>query len=172
MVKMTSVLLQWKFKYEYMCVYIYAHTHIYIHMYIGNGGGDIRGSKCLHWANMSWCLIADTMLNTKLKKIRHISQDMSSKWPTRSHDISRNDIESSLIFHWSVDWIVCVLYAQLIVTQYSNAMDLARHWLRSWIVACPESKVHVAHPGPTGPGWAPCWPYDPWYLGDGTKPLP
>ena len=130
----------------YVCIYTCTNTHIYIHMYIGSGGGDIWGSKCLHWANMSWCLIADTMLNTKLKKIRHISQDMSSKWPTRSHDISRNDIESSLIFHWSVDWIVCVLYAQLTVTQYCNAMDLARHLLRSWIMPALKARC-------MGPTW-------------------
>ena len=29
----------------------------------------------------------------------------------------------------------------------------------------PDSKVHGAYMGPTGPRWAPCWPYDPCYLG-------
>ena len=29
----------------------------------------------------------------------------------------------------------------------------------------PDNKVHGAHLGPTGPRWAPCWPYEPCYLG-------
>ena len=27
----------------------------------------------------------------------------------------------------------------------------------------PDSKVHEAHLGPTGPRWAPCWPHEPCY---------
>ena len=29
----------------------------------------------------------------------------------------------------------------------------------------PDSKVHGAHLGPTGPWWAPGWPHAPCYLG-------
>ena len=29
----------------------------------------------------------------------------------------------------------------------------------------PDSKVHGAHLGPTGPRWAPCWPHELCYLG-------
>ena len=29
----------------------------------------------------------------------------------------------------------------------------------------PESRVHEAHLGPTGPNWAPCWPHEPCYQG-------
>ena len=29
----------------------------------------------------------------------------------------------------------------------------------------PDSKVHVAHLGPVGPRWAPCWPHEPCYQG-------
>ena len=29
----------------------------------------------------------------------------------------------------------------------------------------PDSKVHGAHLGPTGPRWAQCWPHEPCYLG-------
>ena len=32
-------------------------------------------------------------------------------------------------------------------------------------IACPDSKVHGAHLGPTGPRWAPCWPHELCYLG-------
>ena len=28
----------------------------------------------------------------------------------------------------------------------------------------PDSKVHGANTGPTGPRWAPCWPHEPCYL--------
>ena len=30
----------------------------------------------------------------------------------------------------------------------------------------PDSKVHGAHLGPTGPRWAPCWPHELCYLGN------
>ena len=33
----------------------------------------------------------------------------------------------------------------------------------------PDSKVHGAHLGPTGPRWAPCWPHELCYLGHNTK---
>ena len=29
----------------------------------------------------------------------------------------------------------------------------------------PDSKVHVAHLGPVGPRWAPCWSHEPCYQG-------
>ena len=32
----------------------------------------------------------------------------------------------------------------------------------------PDSKVHGAHLGPTGPRWAPCWPHELCYLGSVT----
>ena len=32
-------------------------------------------------------------------------------------------------------------------------------------VIIPDSKVHGAHLGPTGPSWAPCWPHELCYLG-------
>ena len=34
----------------------------------------------------------------------------------------------------------------------------------------PDSKVHGAHLGTTGPRWAPCWPHEPCYLGPHTSP--
>ena len=33
------------------------------------------------------------------------------------------------------------------------------------LLAVPDSKVHGAHLGLTGPRWAPCWPHKPCYLG-------
>ena len=34
-----------------------------------------------------------------------------------------------------------------------------------WPNNYPDSKVHGAHLGPTGPRWAPCWPHELCYLG-------
>ena len=34
-----------------------------------------------------------------------------------------------------------------------------------WKNGYPDSKVHGAHLGPTGPRWAPCWPHELCYLG-------
>ena len=36
------------------------------------------------------------------------------------------------------------------------------------LVVAPDSKVHVAHLGPLGPSWAPCWLHEPCYQG-GTE---
>ena len=45
-----------------------------------------------------------------------------------------------------------------------------KHWIRSEALWCilsiktvPDSKVHGAYMGPTGPRWAPCWPHEPCY---------
>ena len=46
-----------------------------------------------------------------------------------------------------------------------------RHWLCvsltlfTFYWSIPDSKVHGANMGPTGPRWAPCWPHELCYLG-------
>ena len=39
------------------------------------------------------------------------------------------------------------------------------HWWKSHQSENPDSKVHGAHLGPTGPRWAPCWRHESCYLG-------
>ena len=41
-----------------------------------------------------------------------------------------------------------------------------QQWLERWAIGnIPDSKVHGAHLGPTGPRWAPWWPHELCYLG-------
>ena len=38
-----------------------------------------------------------------------------------------------------------------------------------WVLD-PDSEVHGAHLGPTGPRWAPCWPHELCYVGTFSRP--
>ena len=45
------------------------------------------------------------------------------------------------------------------------------HWIVFSVHSVPDSKVHGAHLGPTGPRWAPWWPCEPLVGGWGALPL-
>ena len=43
---------------------------------------------------------------------------------------------------------------------YGDRRNSKRTVLCHGLIGCPDSKVHEANIGPTGPRWAPCWPHE------------
>ena len=62
-------------------------------------------------------------------------------------------------------WLFCVINRALF--QYKD--HLSRYG-DSHYEDNPDSKVHGANLGPTGPRWAPCWPHELCYLGIVMRP--
>ena len=71
--------------------------------------------------------------------------------PPPPKDQCRGALMFSLIYAWINGWV-----------NNHEAGDLSSLW---WLQNIPDSKVHGAHLGPTGPRWAPCWPHELCYLG-------
>ena len=66
-------------------------------------------------------------------------------------------------------WLQChmnhITHMHTVITAITQIMFGRGLEVSSPLVSFPDSKVHGAHLGPTGPRWAPCWPHELCYLG-------
>ena len=64
--------------------------------------------------------------------------------------------------------VICCMHSCGLVIPYRNR-EIGQHGnsglLPDHTKPLPDSKVHGAHLGPSGPRWAPYWPHEPCYLG-------
>ena len=87
----------------------------------------------------------------------------------------------SFQFNISIDIWKCLYFYSNFRSQYIYATKLNQWCLSDTtpytcigqenIYKHPDSKVHGANMGPTGPRWAPCWPHELCYLGVASKAM-